>query len=380
MRARAEEIISTRRVIVCCGAGGVGKTSSSAAIAVAAARRGRRVLALTIDPSKRLAQILGVSRNSPEPITLSEEAHKAAGVTHPGSLSAWMLDPQQVADNVVRNMSKSADDATRLLENPIYRNVTSMVAGMQEYTAVEALHRFIHEDRYDLVVLDTPPSRNALQFLDAPARAGRFLDTRIFHLFMPNQSTSRLRRAATKVIDGILDKVLGPRTRVELQEFFVMFSEVLTQLNHNAAEIETFFARDDISFLAVTSPQQEALREAFYFESETGASLGIKLEGYVLSRSLAYRDDHMIAPEFHLTDDSTDIEIAALLKLAHLAEAERALGRQHRMLQLSLARRHGQKGLAIALPYLIEGVVDMYSLVRLSEALTDARSYPSPEE
>ena len=158
------QLLTTRKVLVCCGAGGVGKTTVSASLALAAARAGKRVLVVTIDPSKRLAETLGVSRNPEEPVQIPEDRLKAAGVT--GTLSAWMLDPQLVSDNVVRGFSKSEEDAQRLLANPIYRNVTSMVAGMQEYTAVEAMHGFVVDDTYDLVVLDEITYMLSFDYLD----------------------------------------------------------------------------------------------------------------------------------------------------------------------------------------------------------------------
>jgi anion-transporting ArsA/GET3 family ATPase len=182
-----KELVDTQRVIVCAGAGGVGKTSVAASMALGAARGGKRVLVVTVDPSKRLAEVLGVDRNPTDPVPVPAEKLEALGVTPPGSLHAWMLDPQLVADRVVKRFSRTQEDADRLMANRIYKNVTAMVAGMQEYTAVEALHGFVADDSYDLIILDTPPSRNALHFLDAPERAGRFLDKRIFNLFVPGR-------------------------------------------------------------------------------------------------------------------------------------------------------------------------------------------------
>src|SRR4051812_3115558 len=149
---RIGELIRNRRVIVCCGAGGVGKTTTAAALSLAAARAGRRVLVLTIDPSKRLAETLGVSRNPPTPVAVPPDRQIAAGIHAPASLDAWMLDPKLVADESVRRLTKNPEDAERVLGNRIYQQVSSMVAGMHEYTAMEALHRLVNEGRYDLVV------------------------------------------------------------------------------------------------------------------------------------------------------------------------------------------------------------------------------------
>lgn len=126
-----------------CGAGGVGKTSVSAAVAISAARRGRRVLVVTIDPSRRLAELIGVSRNAPQPMPLSDAVTKEIGIKPPGSLSAWVLDPKHVADGVIRRLTKSPEEAERFIHNRIYTNVTEMLASMQEYSAVEAIYQFV---------------------------------------------------------------------------------------------------------------------------------------------------------------------------------------------------------------------------------------------
>ena len=218
--AGVEQLLAERRVIVVCGAGGVGKTTTSASLALAAARAGRRVLVITIDPSKRLAQTLSVSPHEPEPTALPPERQRAVGIEPPGNLSAWMLDPQSVSDRTVRRMSRDSGAADLLLQNRVYRHVTSMIAGMQEYTAVEALHGFIRDDHYDLVVLDTPPSRDALRFLDAPSRATAFLDRRIFQLFVPG-SENPIRQAATRMFERLLDLAFGQQARRELQQFLI---------------------------------------------------------------------------------------------------------------------------------------------------------------
>lgn len=366
------ELLAHKRVLVCCGAGGVGKTTVSASLAVAAARAGARVLVVTIDPSKRLAETLGVSRNLPEPTELPAERLRAAGVEPPGTLAAWMLDPQLVSDRVVRGFSKSEEDAHRLLTNPIYQNVTAMVAGMQEYTAVEALHDFVMDDRYDLVVLDTPPSRNALRFLEAPTRVGAFLDGRVFNLFIPGEG-SVIRRFASRLIERVMDITFGEQTRQDLQVFFQLFSVLLGHLNHNQTEMRAFFASDQVGFLLVTSPAQEALTEAQYFERKTRDELGLPLVGYVLNRSLAafagrpYPDASLLPP------GASGAARSAVEKLATLAQGERATVDAHLELARGLrARTDG--GVCWVLPYLETGASDLDDLLRLTAALANAES------
>ena len=199
-------LLRSSKLCVCCGAGGVGKTTTSAALALSGARLGLRVLALTIDPSKRLAQALGVARNTPHPVLLDRARLTALGVPDEGSLSAWLLDPQLVSDAVVNR--EAGKEAEALKRNLIYREISGMVAGMQEYTAVEALHTFLQDDAYDLIILDTPPARHALRFIDSPQRIASFLDKKIFQLFVPSQA-GLLGRVASRVIDDASSKALS---------------------------------------------------------------------------------------------------------------------------------------------------------------------------
>ncbi|MDJ0787975.1 MAG: ArsA-related P-loop ATPase [Myxococcota bacterium] len=366
------ELLAERRVLVVCGAGGVGKTTTSASLALAAARTGRRVLVITIDPSKRLAQTLGVSPDAPEPTVLAPERQEAVGIREPGCLSAWMLDPQAVADRTVRRLLSDAA-AERLLNNRLYRNVSQVVAGMQEYAAVEALHGFVQDDRYDLVVLDTPPSRDALRFLDAPSRAGMFLDRRVLRVFVPG-SENPIRKAATKMVETLLDLGLGAAAREELQHFITRFEQVLTYLNRNQVEMRRFFASREASFLLVASPAQEALEEAYYFETKT-RELGLPFGGYVLNRSLDGTVGRPMPEEVTLAPDASPAVRSAIAKLSRLAVAERDRARRHQDLLEELGRRAGQ-GFALALPELPAGASDLEALVGLAGRLVGDTSLP----
>ncbi|MDJ0869591.1 MAG: ArsA-related P-loop ATPase [Myxococcota bacterium] len=363
---RLARLLAEKRVVVVCGAGGVGKTTTSASLALAAARAGRRVLVITIDPSKRLAQTLGVSPHELEPHPLPAERQRAVGIEPPGGLSAWMLDPQAVSDRTVRRLSADAAAAERLLENRIYRHITSIVAGMQEYTAVEALHGYVRDDRYDLVILDTPPSRDALRFLEAPSRATAFLDQRILRLFLPG-SENRIRQAATKLFEGLLDRGLGAAVRQELQQFLLLFEQVLQYLNRSQGEMRDYFSSPDVIFLLVSSPRAEALEEAFYFEERTRA-LSLPLAGYILNRSRAFAAHRPMPSEVTLPADAPAPAQRALEKLEALALPEARSARDHERLRGELAARAGG-GLALALPELPAGASDLESLVALADQL-----------
>jgi len=349
-----------RRLLVCCGAGGVGKTTTAASLALAAARAGRRVLVVTIDPSRRLAETLGVNSHPEAPVRLSDERLKALGVTPPGHLSAWMLDPRQVSDAVVKGFSRTPAEAERLLDNPIYRNLSAMVAGMQEYTAVEALHGFLKDDHYDLVVLDTPPSRDAMRFLDAPERVGGFLDRRIFSLFIPGEG-GLIRRATQALVTRVMDTAFGEQTRKDLQQFLGLFGMLLDHLNRNQAEVEAFLKTPAVGFLLVTSPAREALDEAFHFAGRT-RTLGLPVAGYVLNRSLAERAELPLPA----VAAGADPHLAqAIERLLPAAEAEQATARTH----ADLARQLGDRGAVFVLPYLPQGASELEALDRLAVAL-----------
>jgi anion-transporting ArsA/GET3 family ATPase len=362
------KMLAEKRVVVVCGAGGVGKTTTSASLALAAARAGRRVLVITIDPSKRLAQTLGVSPNDPEPAPLPRERQEAVGIEPPGNLSAWMLDPQAVSDRTVRSISKDDATAELLLHNRVYRHVTSMVAGMQEYTAMEALHGFVRDGEYDQVILDTPPSRNALRFLDAPSRATAFLDRRVLRVFIPG-SQNRIRKAASRMVEGLLDLAFGAQARGELQQFFALFEQVLLYLNRNQSEMRSFFAGDEVAFLLVTSPKPEALEEAYYFEEKT-RELSLPLAGYVLNRSRAWAAD-LPAPSLELLPAGASPEARrAIAKLATFAVEEAESAERHEALRCELEQRV-PSAFALALPELPSGASDLASLVTLAESLAE---------
>ena len=364
---RLEAMVRERAAIVCCGAGGVGKTTVSAAIALAGARAGRRVLVVTIDPSRRLAETLGVERNPPEPMPVPAARLEQAGITPPGALDAWMLDPQKVTETVIRAEAKTPGEVSDLLHNRIYRHVSTMIAGLQEYAAVEALYLFLTQGRYDLVVLDTPPSRNALQFLEAPTRANLFLDGRVFQLFIPGEG-GVIRRATAKLVGTVLDTTIGKTQRVELQAFFKQFSGILASTRRHALEIRDFFAQPEVSFLMVTSPAKEALSEAYHFEEKTQAQLGLQVEGYILNRSMAAAGGRQPPHEVFSGQGISEAQRQALEKLRPLAELEQAQARKDQELLMELAERAGPDGLALALPYLGNGVTDLATLVSLLEA------------
>ncbi len=367
MSRELHELIEKQRILVCCGAGGVGKTTVSAALAVAAARAGRKVLVLTIDPSKRLAQTLGVGRNHPEPTQLSRERQEAIGIQEPGCLSAWMIDPKLIADNAVRGIIKDPGEAQRFLRNKIYLAVTDMIAGMQEYTAMEALYELVESHQYDLVVLDTPPSRNALNFLEGPEKLNSFLDGSVFKLFIPKEG-STLMRVASAVIHPVMRAVFGEELFNELQTAFGTFGSIFRILNGNAQNMRAYLSKPSVSFFLITSPFDEAFSEARFFRRRI-AQLGLPFKGMILNRSYAHSED-MIFPEAALggREPSADLR-AALAKLHEMAELERDRSLADQKLLAGLEEEAGPDCFAMALPELHESVDDLVSLRTIADLL-----------
>ncbi|MBI3541903.1 MAG: ArsA family ATPase [Deltaproteobacteria bacterium] len=352
-------IVREARIVVCCGAGGVGKTTTSGALALAAASLGRKVLVLTIDPSKRLAETLGVSRNPPKPVPVELERLGLAGRgASAGSLDAWMLDPKLIADEAVRRIVRNPTEVEKLLQNRIYQSVTTMVAGMHEYTAMQALHRFVEENRYDLVVLDTPPSRHALDFLEAPGRLSRFLDGRVFRMFMPSEQGSSafggLKRAAGGLVHRVLNGVLGPEFSSDLTVFFGVFAGVLGTISRDVTGMREFLSRPEVSFLLISSPAAAALEEALFFQDKT-RELKLPFRGFLLNRSHAADAERAFPDAAGLSPSGGELSPAArsgLEKLGRLAAAERELITRDQKLLGDLKRRAGEGGFAVALPTL----------------------------
>lgn len=360
---RVGTLLRQKRVIVCCGAGGVGKTTTAAAISLAAARAGRRVLVLTIDPSRRLAETLGVSRNPTDPVRIPTDRSTAAGITT-GSLDAWMLDIKLVSDGAVRRLVKSPADAQRILDNRIYQQVSTMVAGMHEYTAMEALHRLVHAGTYDLVVLDTPPSRNALDFLEAPRRLSGLVDSRAISAFLP-KSDSLVARAASKVIEKILSAVFGEEFAHEFVTFLGTFTSIFQSLNVDVNEMRRFLSGDEVAFLLVTSPAPAALVEATYFHDKT-RDLKLPFRGFVLNRSHA---NDVGRPMPTAASEATGVLKTGLEKLQGLAELERTAATRDSKLLAELTGKAGAEGTALALPDLPQGADDIATLVTVADAL-----------
>jgi len=249
-------------VLVCCGSGGVGKTTTAAVIGIEAARRGRRAVVVTIDPAKRLADALGLADGlgpEPQPIEL-------AGKGRGGELWAMMLDTAAAFDAVVTRNATDARQAERILANPFYRNMAGALSGTQEYMAAETLHLLHDDERFDLVVVDTPPSRNALDFLEAPGVLARFLDHKLFKLLMlPTRRGMRVMNAATQPLLRAIGKVVGSDVLADAVAFFQAFAGMETGFRERAQVVIDLLRSDATRYVVVASPHRETVAEGAWF-------------------------------------------------------------------------------------------------------------------
>ena len=260
MTARpADELIDASSVIVCCGSGGVGKTTTAAVLGLEAARRGRRAVVVTIDPARRLADALGlVDGLASEPQRIELDA--------PGELWAMMLDTAATFDGLVRRYAESPEQVQRILENGFYRNIAGALSGTQEYMAAETLHALHGDERFDLVVVDTPPSRNALDFLEAPGVLSRFLDHRLFKLLMlPAKGGLRVIGTATQPILRAIGRVVGSDVLADSVAFFQAFAGMETGFRERADDVIALIRAPETSFVVVASARHDTIDEAVWF-------------------------------------------------------------------------------------------------------------------
>ena len=370
-----DALLDDRRtgIIVCCGSGGVGKTTTSAALALRAAERGRKVVVLTIDPARRLAQSMGIAAldNTPRPV---------AGVRgqgeHGGSLDAMMLDMKRTFDEVVESQA-TPEKARQILENPFYVALSSSFAGTQEYMAMEKLGQLRRDaataGTYDLIVVDTPPSRSALDFLDAPERLSSFLDGRLVRMLLaPARGPARLMTAGFGLVTGALSRILGGQFLVDLQTFVAALDTVFGGFRARAQQTYALLQAPGTAFLVVAAPETDALREAAYFVERLGEDR-MPLAGLVVNRASpaalgSLSADEAMGASARLrreTDSPTAALTAGLLRLH--ADRERTVEREA-ALRERFAAAHPTVATAVV-PALAGDVHDLDGLRVIGELL-----------
>ena len=284
--ASVQSLIEGREIVICAGSGGVGKTTTSAAIALGMAARGRKVCVLTIDPAKRLADSLGLKELGNEASKVNPKLLRDQGVdpANGGELWAMMLDAKETFDALVARHAEDAEARDRVLNNRIYQQISGALAGSQEYMAMEKLFELHSEGRFDLLVLDTPPSRNALDFLDAPQRLTQFIEGKSLQVFIrPTGFAARVASRGTGVALSVLKRIVGFDLIADLSEFFTAFSGMIDGFQDRAHRVSSLLADDRTSFLIICGPQGEPIEEAVFFHSKLVES-GMNFSGAVVNR------------------------------------------------------------------------------------------------
>jgi anion-transporting ArsA/GET3 family ATPase len=325
-----DAMIEHASVIVCCGSGGVGKTTTAAAIGLEAAAAGRRVVVVTIDPARRLADALGLADGlaaAPQRIELPDPgADGAVG----GEMWAMMLDAEATFDDLVRREAGDDAQVDRILSNRFYRNIAGALSGTQEYMASEMLHQLHVDERFDLVVVDTPPSRNALDFIEAPGVLARFLDHRVFKLMMlPTKGGLKIIGTAAQPLLRAIGKVVGSDVLADSVAFFQAFAGMEAGFRERAGAVMALIRADATSFVIVTSPHHDTIEEAVWFAGQL-ADQGVGHDGAGAEIVIVNRvhpafgpgsaDDAQVAAESAATD-GTEVLAALWRNVAELRAA-----------------------------------------------------------
>ena len=367
---RIDDLLEDRSIsiLVCTGAGGVGKTTSAAAIALRAAERGRNVCVLTIDPARRLAQAMGLTE-------LDNTPRAVPGIEGSGALHAMMLDMKRTFDEVVEAHA-DPNRAAQILANPFYQALSSSFAGTQEYMAMEKLGQ-LHaqpDAPWDLIVVDTPPSRSALDFLDAPARLGSFLDGRFIRILTApargaGRGLGRLAAAGFGIFTGVLGKILGAQVLTDVGTFVAAIDTTFGGFRERADKTYALLQQDDTAFLVVAAPEPDALREAAYFVERLRAEK-MPLGGLIVNRvqpverGIMSADAAAAASESLLASEGATLT-ARLLQLH--ASRLRIRERQHHLTERFTS---AHPGVPLAqVPALAEDVHDLAGLREVGDLL-----------
>ena len=364
-----DDILEGKDICICAGSGGVGKTTTSAAIAAGMASRGLRVCVLTIDPAKRLADSLGLRDLGNEASRVDPELFERHGIEMKGELWAMMLDAKATFDELVARQAPDEESRDRVLGNRIYQQISNALAGSQEYMAMEKLFELHTEGRFDLLVLDTPPTRNALDFLDAPRRLMQFIEGRSLRVFMrPTGLAARVAGRGASVALGVLKRIVGFDLLADLAEFFNAFSGMVEGFQARAKRVNNLLADPHTCFLVICGPQGEPIDEAVYFHRKL---VEAKLPfGGVVVNKVHY-------PAERLRGDGADLEATLSSKLGdedlanrvaeNFADYQALAERDARNIK-HLAAELRTKGV-IRVPYLDEDVHDLGGLAEINRYL-----------
>jgi anion-transporting ArsA/GET3 family ATPase len=364
--------LGDKRVLVCVGAGGVGKTTTAAALALGLALRGRKVAVVTIDPAKRLAAALGLAELPSEPRRIEQALFVEHGIPMQGELWAMMLDAKRTFDELIARLAPDEHARDEILANPVYGELSTAVAGSHELSAIAKLYELYEEHDFDAIVLDTPPSRNALDFLDAPNRMLGFLEGRALQVFLgPSTLTARLFGRGTALVFSIFARVTGVDMLGELSRFFRSLSGVIDGFGERTRSVAALLRAPQTTFLIVTSPEVEPAREATFLADRLAAA-GMPVGELIVNRV------HADGLHGRSTREATEVLAPALGEqlakrvAGNLADFDVLVRRDHETIE-RLAQMLGERGgrRPLVVPYLQEDVQDLLSLARIAEHLLD---------
>jgi anion-transporting ArsA/GET3 family ATPase len=373
------DVLESHRVVVCVGSGGVGKTTTAAALAVHAACRGQRVLCLTIDPARRLANSLGLDEMRTEEQEVSAELFARHGLECKGSLSAMMLDTKRTFDDLVTRNASSEEARDRILNNRLYQYISTSLAGTQEYMAMEKLHAVRHDSRFDLIILDTPPTSNALDFLDAPDRLVNAIDSQAMRWFVQafqgagKLSLGLVGRGAALVFRG-LGKLTGMGFLEQVAEFVIGINDLFGGFRDRANEVAADLRSPEVAFVVVTSPTPLNVEEAMFFDGRLREA-GMAVDAFVVNSV------HPLLPEPTAQPEALEGEARgalpegmdaarAVTRLRRALEDERVVAVAHRIEAERLRTQVSDVGRFVQVPAFDEDVHDMGALMRVASYLT----------
>lgn len=372
-------LLESRRVILCVGCGGVGKTTTTAALGLSAARRGKRVLCLTIDPAKRLAESLGLREMKAEAQQISPELFQQAGVSVPGSMTVMMLDAKSTFDGLIRSLAPTPQKRDQILNNVLYKYISTSLAGTQEYMAMEKLYEVKRDPRWDIILLDTPPTDNALDFLDAPERLVGAIDSAATRWFIQafessgKFSLNLLARSAAAILRGI-GKLTGGGFLEQVAAFIAEINGLFGSWRSRADEIAASLRGPDVAYVLVTTPDPLAIREVLYF-AERLRKQNMRRDAFVVNRvSPELGDppnDDQIAE--HLFRSGIQLHTDAMRRMRMALEDENRLGRRDALhliaLDSAIEDEPGAKTLRVDVPTFAYDIHDLERLVRIADIL-----------
>ena len=365
--AHLRDVLDASRVVVCCGSGGVGKTTTAAVIAMEAARRGRRSVVVTIDPARRLANALGLDGLTDTPARIDGD--------WPGEMSALMLDTKRTFDGLVRRYAADESQAEQILANTFYENISGSLSGTQEYMASEKLYELAVEGDFDLVVVDTPPTRNALDFLDAPQRLSKFLDHRIYKILVsPSRGPIRAVNLAAAAVTRSLARVVGADVIGDAIAFFQAFEGMEEGFARRAERVDALLREPSTAFVLVASPKADTVAEAGYFADRLGDA-GIDVRGLIVNRmqpTFDFEDRAELAGDA-ARERSRTLAGTPLGDLYTCLADARQLGRAEEQHLAGLAERVAPAPV-VRVPIQPREVTDLHALGELGDVIFDAET------